>query len=132
MRPVMRLLTLVALCALTSCDGGLTEGAEEVCPDVVVQLCTNPELVSRVIMAIGDAQARLIPSLSQGEVTTRLNSEVAKLARALAAGNVGDARAALEESDLAVENGLSAALRGNDPDLTSIALALMQVELLLK
>jgi hypothetical protein len=99
---------------------------------VVVQLCTDPELVSRVTMAIGDAQARLIPALPDGEVATRLNAEVAKLSRALAAGNVGDVRAALTESDLWVENGLSAAVRGNDPDLTSIALALMQVELLLR
>jgi hypothetical protein len=128
----MRLATLVALGALTSCEGALTDAAEYTCPEAIVPLCTTPGLASNVSIAVADARSRLIPSLSDRALAARLDAELEALAQALNAGNVGLARAALVESDVWVKNGLSSAIRGSDPDLTGIALALAQADLLVK
>jgi hypothetical protein len=128
----MRLATLVALGALTACEGGLTDAAEYGCPEAIVPLCTAPGLASNVSIAVADARSRLIPSLSDRALAARLDAELEALAQALNAGNVGLARAALVESDVWVKNGLSSAIRGSDPDLTGIALALAQADLLVK
>ncbi|HEX8851795.1 MAG TPA: hypothetical protein VF761_19865 [Gemmatimonadaceae bacterium] len=99
------------------------------CPTARVLLCTDASRAAAVHIAVTDAGARLVPSLTGRDAGEQLAARLSGLEGSLAAGEVTGARAALARAQSALADARAALASHPDdaPDLDAIALTLDEI-----